>query len=308
MATAVGIDLGTTNSVIAAWQGGEPIVIPNAEGARTTPSVVAFTENGERLVGQLARRQSIMNPKGTIYSAKRFIGRRFDEISEEAKAVSFDVVEGEGGAARFDVRGKQYSPEEISAQVLRKLVDDASKFLGERVKEAVITVPAYFNDAQRNATKDAGRIAGLDVLRIINEPTAAALAYGLDKKGHETVLVFDLGGGTFDVSLLDVGDGVVEVRSTAGDSHLGGDDFDRRLVDYLADEFQRETTSICAKIRGAAAVVRGGREGEGGIVVGDTTQVNLPFVTANANGPKHLAVTMNRRSSRNPRTIWSSAT
>src|ERR1700724_3820891 len=178
MATAVGIDLGTTNSVIAAWQGGEPIVIPNAEGARTTPSVVAFTENGERLVGQLARRQSIMNPKGTIYSAKRFIGRRFDEISEEAKAVSFDVVEGEGGAARFDVRGKQYAPEEISAQVLRKLVDDASKFLGERVKEAVITVPAYFNDAQRNATKDAGRIAGLDVLRIINEPTAAALASG----------------------------------------------------------------------------------------------------------------------------------
>ncbi|HWY00985.1 MAG TPA: Hsp70 family protein, partial [Mycobacterium sp.] len=201
MATAVGIDLGTTNSVIAAWQGGEPIVIANAEGARTTPSVVAFTENGERLVGQLARRQSIMNPKGTIYSAKRFIGRRFDEISEEAKAVSFDVVEGEGGAARFDVRGKKYSPEEISAQVLRKLVDDAGKFLGERVKEAVITVPAYFNDAQRNATKDAGRIAGLDVLRIINEPTAAALAYGLDKKGHETVLVFDLGGGTFDVSL-----------------------------------------------------------------------------------------------------------
>ena len=188
MATAVGIDLGTTNSVIAAWQGGEPIVIANAEGARTTPSVVAFTESGERLVGQLARRQSIMNPKGTIYSAKRFIGRRFDEISEEAKAVSFDVVEGEGGAARFDVRGKKYSPEEISAQVLRKLVDDASKFLGERVKEAVITVPAYFNDAQRNATKDAGRIAGLDVLRIINEPTAAALAYGLDKKGHETVL------------------------------------------------------------------------------------------------------------------------
>src|SRR6476659_1635429 len=224
MATAVGIDLGTTNSVIAAWQGGEPIVIANAEGARTTPSVVAFTENGERLVGQLARRQSIMNPKGTIYSAKRFIGRRFDEISEEAKAVSFDVVEGDGGAARFDVRGKKYSPEEISAQVLRKLVDDASKFLGERVKEAVITVPAYFNDAQRNATKDAGRIAGLDVLRIINE----------------TVLVFDLGGGTFDVSLLDVGDGVVEVRSTAGDSHLGGDDFDRRLVDYLADEFQSE--------------------------------------------------------------------
>jgi molecular chaperone DnaK len=180
MATAVAIDLGTTNSVIAAWQGGEPIVIPNAEGARATPSVVAFTESGERLVGQLARRQSIMNPKGTIYSAKRFIGRRFDEIAEEAKAASFDVVDGDGGAARFEVRGKQYAPEQISAHVLRKLVDDASKFLGERVKEAVITVPAYFNDAQRNATKDAGRIAGLDVLRIINEPTAAALAYGLD--------------------------------------------------------------------------------------------------------------------------------
>ena len=242
MATAVGIDLGTTNSVIAAWQGGEPVVIPNAEGARTTPSVVAFTDSGERLVGQMARRQSIMNPKGTIYSAKRFIGRRFDEVPDEAKAVSFDVVPGPNGEARFDVRGKLYAPEEISAQVLRKLADDAGKFLGERVREAVITVPAYFNDAQRNATKDAGRIAGLEVLRIINEPTAAALAYGLDKKGHETVLVFDLGGGTFDVSLLDVGDGVVEVRATAGDSHLGGDDFDRRLVDYLADEFQRENS------------------------------------------------------------------
>src|SRR6201996_3669992 len=240
MATAVGIDLGTTNSVIAAWQGGEPVVIANAEGARTTPSVVAFTESGERLVGQLARRQSIMNPKGTIYSAKRFIGRRFDEISEEAKAVSFDVVEGEGGAARFEVRGKQYAPEEISAQVLRKLVDDAGKFLGERVKEAVITVPAYFNDAQRNATKDAGRIAGLEVLRIINEPTAAALAYGLDKKGHETVLVYDLGGGTFDVSILEVGDGVFEVKSTNGDTFLGGEDFDTRLVEYLAGEFRKE--------------------------------------------------------------------
>src|SRR5258705_11852377 len=205
MATAVGIDLGTTNSVIAAWQGGEPIVIPNAEGARTTPSVVAFTENGERLVGQLARRQSIMNPKGTIYSAKRFIGRRFDEISEEAKAVSFDVVEGEGGAARFDVRGKQYSPEQISAQVLRKLVDDAGKFLGERVKEPVITVPAYFNDAQRNATKDAGRISGVDALRISNDPTAAAQASGLDKKGPEPELDFDLGRGPFEEGVLDVG-------------------------------------------------------------------------------------------------------
>ena len=240
MAKAVGIDLGTTNSVIAVWEAGEEKVIPNAEGARTTPSVVAFTEDGERLVGQLARRQSILNPKGTISSAKRFIGRSFDEIKEEANAVGFDVVEGPNGEARFNIRGKQYAPEEISAQVLRKLVDDASKFLGEKVTEAVITVPAYFNDAQRTATKDAGRIAGLEVLRIINEPTAAALAYGMDKKNHETILVFDLGGGTFDVSLLDVGDGVVEVRSTAGDTHLGGDDFDRRLVDYFADEFKNE--------------------------------------------------------------------
>ncbi|MFJ1995605.1 Hsp70 family protein, partial [Streptomyces asiaticus] len=218
MAKAVGIDLGTTNSVIAAWEGGEASVVPNSEGSRTTPSVVAFTDTGERLVGQLARRQAILNPKGTIYSAKRFIGRHYDEVSDEARAVAYDVVPDESGLARFKVGEKLYSPEEISAQVLRKLADDAGKQLGERVTEAVITVPAYFNDAQRSATKDAGEIAGLKVLRIINEPTAAALAYGLDKKGHETVLVFDLGGGTFDVSILDVGDGVVEVRSTAGDS------------------------------------------------------------------------------------------
>ena len=295
MATAVGIDLGTTNSVIAAWQGGEPVVIPNAEGARTTPSVVAFTENGDRLVGQLARRQSIMNPKGTIYSAKRFIGRRFDEISEEAKAVSFDVVEGPNGEARFDIRGKLYSPEEISAQVLRKLVDDAGKFLGERVKEAVITVPAYFNDAQRNATKDAGRIAGLEVLRIINEPTAAALAYGLDKKGNETVLVFDLGGGTFDVSLLDVGDGVVEVRATAGDSHLGGDDFDRRLVDFLADEFKRENNiDLRSDPQALQRLFEAAEKAKVELSSVAQTQVNLPFVTADANGPKHLTMTINR--------------
>ncbi|MFS7879674.1 Hsp70 family protein, partial [Streptomyces asiaticus] len=223
MAKAVGIDLGTTNSVIAAWEGGESSVVPNSEGSRTTPSVVAFTDTGERLVGQLARRQAILNPKGTIYSAKRFIGRHYDEVSAEARAVAYDVVPDEGDLARFRVGERLYSPEEISALVLRKLADDAGKQLGERVTEAVITVPAYFNDAQRSATKDAGEIAGLSVLRIINEPTAAALAYGLDKRGHETVLVFDLGGGTFDVSILDVGDGVVEVRSTAGDSHLGGD-------------------------------------------------------------------------------------
>ena len=241
MAKAVGIDLGTTNSVVAAtMEGGQAEVIPNAEGGRTTPSVVAFTEDGQRLVGQVAKRQAILNPEATIYSAKRFIGRKWGEVDEEAKIVSFKVVKGPSDAVRFEVRGKQYAPEEISAQILRKLADDAAKFLGEKVTEAVITVPAYFNDAQRQATKDAGKIAGLEVLRIINEPTAAALAYGLDKKGSETVLVFDLGGGTFDVSILDVGDGVVEVRSTNGDGHLGGDDFDKRIVDWLAEEFKKD--------------------------------------------------------------------
>src|SRR5258706_188505 len=243
MAIAVGIDLGTTNSVIAATEQGKPAVIPNAEGSRTTPSVVAFTPQGERLVGQLARRQAILNPKGTIYSAKRFIGRRYDEVSSELTAVSFDVVPGPDGAARFKVSGRLYAPEEISALILRKLADDAGKQVGEKVTEAVITVPAYFNDAQRQATKDAGKIAGLEVLRIINEPTAAALAYGLDRKQNETVLVFDLGGGTFDVSVLDIGDSVVEVRATAGDTHLGGDDFDRRIVDYIADEFHGENAA-----------------------------------------------------------------
>jgi molecular chaperone DnaK len=295
MAKAVGIDLGTTNSVIAVWEGGEPTVIPNSEGARTTPSVVAFTENGERLVGQLARRQAILNPKGTIYSAKRFIGRHYDEVKDEAKAVAFDVVPGPNGEARFNVRGKLYAPEEISALVLRKLTDDASKFLGERVTEAVITVPAYFNDAQRTATRDAGKIAGLEVLRIINEPTAAALAYGLDKRGHETVLVFDLGGGTFDVSILDVGDGVVEVRSTAGDTHLGGDDFDRRLVDYLADEFQREQgIDLRSDPQALQRLFEAAEKAKVELSSVTQTQVNLPFVTADANGPKHLTVTLMR--------------
>ncbi|MFD9187156.1 molecular chaperone DnaK [Streptomyces phaeochromogenes] len=295
MAKAVGIDLGTTNSVIAVWEGGEPTVVPNSEGNRTTPSVVAFTDTGERLVGQLARRQAILNPKGTIYSAKRFIGRHFDEISEEAKAVAYDVVEGDGGAARFEVRDKLYAPEEISAQVLRKLADDASKQLGERVTEAVITVPAYFNDAQRTATKDAGRIAGLEVLRIINEPTAAALAYGMDKKEHETVLVFDLGGGTFDVSILDVGDGVVEVRSTAGDSHLGGDDFDRRLVDQLADGFQKENGIDLRKDPQALQrLFEASEKAKTELSSVTQTQVSLPFITADASGPKHLTTTIMR--------------
>jgi molecular chaperone DnaK len=295
MARAAGIDLGTTNSVIAAWEGGEARVIPNAEGSRTTPSVVAFTDSGERLVGQLARRQAILNPKATITSAKRFIGRRYDEVSDEAKAVSFDVVPGPDGLARFKIRDKLYAPEEISALILRKLADDASKYLGERVTEAVVTVPAYFNDAQRTATKDAGRIAGLEVLRIINEPTAAALAYGLDKKGHETVLVFDLGGGTFDVSVLDVGDGVVEVRATAGDTHLGGDDFDRRLVDHIADEFQQDNGIDLRKDPQALQrLFEAAEKAKVELSSVTQTQVNLPFVTADAAGPKHLTMSIMR--------------
>ncbi|MFH5877336.1 molecular chaperone DnaK [Arthrobacter sp. NA-172] len=295
MAKAVGIDLGTTNSVIAVWEGGEARVIPNAEGARTTPSVVAYTDSGERLVGQLARRQAILNPKGTITSAKRFIGRHYDEITDEAKAVSFDVVADDNGVARFQVQGKKVAPEEVSALVLRKLVDDAAKQLGEKVTEAVITVPAYFNDAQRTATKDAGKIAGLEVLRIINEPTAAALAYGIDKREHETVLVFGLGGGTFDVSLLDVGDGVVEVRSTAGDSHLGGDDFDRRLVDYLADEFHKENgIDLRNDPQALQRLFEAAEKAKVELSSVTQTQVNLPFVTADATGPKHLTSSIRR--------------
>jgi len=295
MAKAAGIDLGTTNSVIAAVEGGKPTVIPNAEGSRTTPSVAAFTENGERLVGQLAKRQAILNPKGTITSAKRFIGRRYEEVQSEITAVTYDVVEGPDGIARFDIHGKQYAPEEISALILRKLADDASKFLGEKVTEVVITVPAYFNDAQRQATKDAGRIAGLEVLRIINEPTAAALAYGLDKKANETVLVFDLGGGTFDVSILDVGDGVVEVRATSGDTHLGGDDFDRRLVDYLADQFQKENgIDLRQDAQALQRLFEGAEKAKTELSSVTQTQVNLPFITADANGPKHLVETIMR--------------
>ena len=296
MAKAVGIDLGTTNSVVAAtMEGGQAEVIPNAEGGRTTPSVVAFTEDGARLVGQIAKRQAILNPEATIYSAKRFIGRKWGEVDEEAKIVSYRVVKGQNDAVRFEVRGKQYAPEEISAQVLRKLADDAAKFIGERVTEAVITVPAYFNDAQRQATKDAGKIAGLDVLRIINEPTAAALAYGLDKKGQETVLVFDLGGGTFDVSLLDVGDGVVEVRATSGDGHLGGDDFDKRVVDYLADEFKREQgIDLRSDAQALQRLYEAAERAKVELSSTTTTNINLPFVTADAAGPKHLSLSLAR--------------
>jgi molecular chaperone DnaK len=296
MAKAVGIDLGTTNSVVAATvEGGQVEVIPNAEGGRVTPSVVAFTEDGQRLVGQVAKRQAILNPEATIYSAKRFIGRRWGEVDEEAKIVSYKVVKGPNDAVRFEIRGKQYAPEEISALVLRKLAEDAAKFLGERVTEAVITVPAYFNDAQRQATKDAGKIAGLEVLRIINEPTAAALAYGMDKKGQETVLVFDLGGGTFDVSVLEVGDGVVEVRATNGDGHLGGDDFDKRIVDWLADEFKRDQgIDLRSDPQALQRLYEAAERAKVELSTTTQTQINLPFVTADASGPKHLNLSLTR--------------
>src|SRR5271156_4046108 len=239
MSKIIGIDLGTTNSVVSVMEGGQAVVIPNQEGGRTTPSVVGFTKSGERLVGTVAKRQSVTNPENTVYSIKRFMGRRFNEVSEEMKLVPYKVVAGENGDARVEINGKRYSPPEISAMILTKLKEAAEAYLGEKVTKAVITVPAYFNDTQRQATKDAGQIAGLEVMRIINEPTAAALAYGLDKKTNETILVFDLGGGTFDVSILDVGDGVFEVHATAGDTHLGGDDFDKRLVDWMGEEFLR---------------------------------------------------------------------
>lgn len=295
MAKSVGIDLGTTNSVVAVMEGGKPTVVTNSEGSRLTPSVVAFTNTGERLVGQLAKRQAVLNPENTVYSAKRFIGRRYPEVQEELKNVPYKVAPGPNEAVRFLIQGKQYSPEEISAQVLRKLADDAAKYLGEKVTEAVITVPAYFNDAQRQATKDAGTIAGLNVLRIINEPTAAALAYGLDKKKNETILVFDLGGGTFDVSILDVGDGVFEVHSTAGDTHLGGDDFDKRLVDWIAEEFQRNNGIDLRKDRQALQRLTEAAE-KAKIELSSTleTTISLPFITADANGPKHLEMKITR--------------
>src|SRR5690348_539056 len=296
MAKAVGIDLGTTNSVVAAtMEGGQAEVIPNSEGARTTPSVVAFTEDGERLVGQVAKRQAILNPEATVYSTKRFIGRKWDEVTEEAKIVSYKVEKGPNDAVRIEIRGKQYAPEEISALILRKLAEDAAKYLGERVNEAVITVPAYFNDAQRQATKDAGTIAGLEVLRIINEPTAAALAYGLDKKGQETVMVFDLGGGTFDVSLLDVGDGVIEVRAVNGDGHLGGDDFDKRIVDWLADEFKADQgIDLRNDPQALQRLYESAERAKVELSSATTTPINLPYITADAAGPKHLNTSLTR--------------
>jgi molecular chaperone DnaK len=297
MAKVVGIDLGTTNSCVAVMEGGQPIVIANAEGSRTTPSVVAYTKNSDRLVGQIAKRQGVMNPDNTFYSVKRFIGRKYDEITAEAKQVSYKVLRDSSGNVKLDcpILKKQFAPEEISAQVLRKLVDDASKYLGEPVKQAVITVPAYFNDSQRQATKDAGRIAGIEVLRIINEPTAAALAYGLDKKSNETILVFDLGGGTFDVSILEVGDGVFEVRATSGDTHLGGDDFDKKIVDWLAAEFQRNEGIDLRKDKQALQRLTEAAEKAKIELSGATqTNINLPFVTATQDGPKHLDMTLTR--------------
>lgn len=295
MARAVGIDLGTTNSVAAVWENGKATVIPSAEGGRTTPSVVAYTEDGQRLVGQIARRQAILNPAATIYSAKRFMGRKWGEVDEESRMVSYRVVRGPGDAVRFDVRGSMVSPEEVSALVLRKLAEDARKYLGEKITEAVITVPAYFNDAQRQATRNAGEIAGLKVLRIINEPTAAALAYGLEKKKNETILVFDLGGGTFDVSILDVGDGVCEVRSTSGDTHLGGDDFDRRVVDWVAGEFKKDTGIDLRDDRQALQRLQEAAE-KAKCELSSTleTQISLPFIAADGSGPKHLNMKLTR--------------
>jgi molecular chaperone DnaK len=297
MAKVVGIDLGTTNSCVAVMEGGKPTVIANAEGFRTTPSVVAYAKNGDRLVGQIAKRQAVMNPENTFYSVKRFIGRRFEEITHEATEVSYKVLRDSNGNVKIDClsQRKQFAPEEISAQVLRKLVDDASKHLGETVTQAVITVPAYFNDSQRQATKDAGKIAGIEVLRIINEPTAASLAYGLDKKSNETILVFDLGGGTFDVSILEVGDGVFEVLATSGDTHLGGDDFDKKIVDHLAEKFKKDEGIDLRKDKQALQRLTEAAE-KAKIELSSVTQaeINLPFITATQDGPKHLEMTLTR--------------
>jgi molecular chaperone DnaK len=295
MSKIIGIDLGTTNSVVAVMQGGEPTVIPNQEGARTTPSVVAITKGGERLVGQVAKRQSITNPENTVYSIKRFMGRRYDEVQEEAKRVPYKVVKGPHDDARVEISGKSYSPPEISAMILQKLKTSAEDFLGEKVTKAVITVPAYFNDSQRQATKQAGEIAGLEVLRIINEPTAAALAYGLDKKKEETIAVYDLGGGTFDISILEVGEGVVEVKSTNGDTHLGGDDIDQRVIEWIVTEFKKEQGIDLSKDRMAIQRLKEAAE-KAKVELSQLmeTEINLPFVTADASGPKHLALKLTR--------------
>jgi len=295
MAKVIGIDLGTTNSVVAVVEGGNPTVIANQEGSRLTPSVVGFTKEGEILVGQVAKRQAITNPENTVFSIKRFMGRRYDEVLQELKVVPYKVIKASNGDARVEVRGKQYSPPEISAMILRKLKEAAEAYLGEKVTQAVITVPAYFNDSQRQATKDAGRVAGLDVLRIINEPTAAALAYGLDKKKEETIAVYDLGGGTFDISILEIGEGVFEVKATNGDTHLGGDDFDQRVMDWIAGEFKKEHGIDLLKDRMALQRLKEAAE-KAKCELSTTlqTEINLPFITADASGPKHLVLTLTR--------------
>jgi molecular chaperone DnaK len=291
----IGIDLGTTNSVVAVMEGGDPVVIPNAEGGRTTPSVVAFTKDGERLVGQVAKRQAVTNPKNTIFSIKRFMGRRMNEVTEEIKKVPYKVVEGQNGLVAVEISGKRYTPPEISAMILQKMKQTAEDYLGQTVDRAVITVPAYFNDAQRQATKDAGKIAGLEVLRIINEPTAAALAYGLDKKKEEKIAVFDLGGGTYDISVLELAEGVFEVKSTNGDTHLGGDDFDQRLIDWLVAEFRKDQGIDLSKDPMALQRLKEAAE-KAKMELSTTTQtdINLPFITADQSGPKHLNLSLTR--------------
>ena len=297
MPKVIGIDLGTTNSCVAVMEGGEPVVIPNAEGSRTTPSVVAFTKSGERLVGEVAKRQSITNSENTVYSIKRFMGRKFDDpdVDREKRLVPYKLVRAANGDVWVEVMGKQYSPPEISAMILQKLRSDAEAYLGERISQAVITVPAYFNDAQRQATRDAGRIAGLDVLRIINEPTAASLAYGLDKKKDERIAVYDLGGGTFDISVLELGEGVFEVKATNGDTHLGGDDFDQRIINWLADEFRKEQGIDLRQDKMALQRLKEAAEkAKKELSSAAQTEINLPFITADASGPKHLAITLTR--------------
>ena len=295
MSKIIGIDLGTTNSVVAVMEGGEPAVITNAEGARTTPSVVGFTKDGNRLVGQVAKRQSVTNPENTVYSIKRFMGRRFDEVNEEMKMVPYKVTKASNGDVRVSAGGKEYSPPEISAMILQKLKQAAEDYLGEKVSQAVITVPAYFNDAQRQATKDAGKIAGLEVMRIVNEPTAAALAYGLDKKKDETIAVFDFGGGTFDILILEVGEGVVEVKATNGDTHLGGDNVDQRLIEWITDEFKKDQGIDLSKDKMALQRLKEASE-KAKIELSSTmeTEINLPFITADQSGPKHLVMKLTR--------------
>jgi molecular chaperone DnaK len=295
MGKIIGIDLGTTNSVVAVMEGGEPVVITNSEGGRTTPSVVAFTKDGNRLVGQVAKRQAVTNPENTLYSIKRFMGRKFDEVSEEIKQVPYKVEKASNGDVRIDAEGKQYSPPEIAAMVLQKLKQSAEDYLGSKVDQAVITVPAYFNDAQRQATKDAGKVAGLEVLRIVNEPTAAALAYGLDKKKDETIAVFDFGGGTFDISVLEVGEGVVEVKSTNGDTHLGGDDVDEILVSWIIDEFKKDQGIDLHNDKMALQRLKESAEkAKVELSSAMETEINLPFITADASGPKHLVMKLTR--------------